>query len=286
MPPGASDPSTGPWDCWTTWAARGDRPLARRRTRVVVAAPEHDVRPDRVRVGAHRLGRLRRAASVCTRTSSNDVPNADSIEPRVPSSSGVPPPEPTTSWTGERSSSLASIWTTPWLPAVRWRRMTDATSSAGWRAGATRPARRAAVVASAWAGELGRSVSGRLSRSCSKSLHARVLLWRVIRSMSGRYSPNSASTHQPAELPVLALGRPDEVAPSPTARSVGRREVRGRHADVADVAARQLERGGPGTSRSMSSACGHASAAGCAPTARGGRPPRASGSRRSRRAGA
>src|SRR3984893_4154180 len=60
------------------------------------------------------------------RTSAKSAPMRSSMKLRVGESSGLPPPEPTTSCTGEASWSWSSSELTLWFPAVRWRCSTAA----------------------------------------------------------------------------------------------------------------------------------------------------------------
>ena len=109
MPPGASVPSTGPLRCWTTWLSS----CAIVRWPVGEAASKWPLRNTTSLPTVYAFAPTDSAdfdarLSVWTRTSLKSCPKPDSIDERVDSSSGDPPPLPMTSWTGDDCSSWAT----------------------------------------------------------------------------------------------------------------------------------------------------------------------------------
>ena len=272
MPPGASVPSTGPATAGRRGPARGrssadrsacpgctGRSGTRRRSppcRRWRRPTRPTSRPDR------RCGRGRPR-----RTGRTPTPWWSACPRRGRSAAG---PDDVVHGRRRCSSSAPSSWTTPALPAVRWRCITVAASRAGDLAGTA--ARR---------GPPGAEASARRARrlrpaSSSKSRIAVLLSqptasatrggsqWQrqigdpprrasapigttsmepVSAATRSKYSPNSAST---VSRPSLRYSRSVARTRSgmPTGRSVGGGEVGGRDADVADVAARDPEPAG------------------------------------------
>src|SRR5215472_350208 len=124
IPPAAGVPETGPAFCCITcassWASTWRPPG--------VSGSYAPLRNTTSLPTVYACALIERAdssalAPVCTRTSEKSAPIRSSRKDRAPGSTGEPPPEPTTSWTGDRSSS--SCWPssalTLSLPAMRCR---------------------------------------------------------------------------------------------------------------------------------------------------------------------
>ena len=166
IPPGTGVPSTGPERCWTTWVSSWAS------VRSWPGAPWPWPSPRTISLPTvYACASTARAEAAAlppawTRTSEKSVPKLDSMRCRTAGSRGVPPPRPTTSFTGDScSASPSKSRATPAFPAARWRRRTEAWPSASVRPAAA--ARAASAVAASSAPDRRTGWRCGVSHSCS-----------------------------------------------------------------------------------------------------------------------